>query len=231
MTLCADAAESCAVTINVPLSPTDDWLADVHATVVVATSSSVMVAVCTVVVPSVAFVGAPIVRMTVSLGSSNVSAVMVIVAVPVVAPAAIVMGLAVIVRSAAKALPVTVNGTETLCADAAESCAVTVNVPLSPTDDWLADVHATLGVEAPLVTVITTSSVTAPKPSFALRRKVYAPATVIVAVVSTTDGLAIVTGAGPETRVQVVVNGSLFASLTVPSSVAMTLGVVGAADL
>ena len=73
-----------------------------------------MVAVCTVVAPSVAFVGAPIVRMTVSLSSSNVSAVMVIVAVPVVAPAAIVIGLAVIVRSVPADVPVTVNGTVTL---------------------------------------------------------------------------------------------------------------------
>jgi hypothetical protein len=60
-------------------------------------SSSVMVAVCTVVVPGVAFVGVPIVRTTVSFGSSSVSLVTVIVAVPVVEPAAIVIGLAVIV--------------------------------------------------------------------------------------------------------------------------------------
>ena len=78
------------------LSPTTE-VAAVHTTVGVASSSSVIVAVCTVVTPNVAFVGVPIVRMTVSLSSSNVSAVIVIVAVPVVPPAAIVIGLAVIV--------------------------------------------------------------------------------------------------------------------------------------
>ena len=69
---------------------------------------------CTVVAPNVAFVGVPIVRMTVSLTSSNVSAVIVIVAVPVVAPTAIVIGLAEIVRSVPTDVPVTVNGTLTI---------------------------------------------------------------------------------------------------------------------
>jgi hypothetical protein len=64
--------------------------------VIDAVSSSVMVAVWTVVAPSVAFVGVPIVRMTVSSVSSTVSAVIIMVAVPVVAPAAIVIELAVI---------------------------------------------------------------------------------------------------------------------------------------
>ena len=73
-----------------------------------------MVAVCTVVAPNVAFVGAPRVKITDSFASSNVSAVIVIVAVPVVAPAAIVMGLAVIVRSVPTDVPVTVNGTLTI---------------------------------------------------------------------------------------------------------------------
>ena len=95
-TLDADAAESCAVTVNAPLSPTDVWVAEVNAKVGAA-SSSVIVAVCTVVAPSVALVGVPRVRTTVSFASSSVSDVIVIVAVPVVAPAVMEIGLEVIV--------------------------------------------------------------------------------------------------------------------------------------
>ena len=62
-----------------------------------AESSFVIVAVWTVVAPRVALVGVPMVRITVSSGSTVVSLVMVIVAVPVVLPAAMVIGLAVIV--------------------------------------------------------------------------------------------------------------------------------------
>jgi hypothetical protein len=62
-----------------------------------AASSSVIVAVWTFVAPTVALVGAPIVRITVSLASSRTSPAMVIVTVAVVAPARIVRGLAVIV--------------------------------------------------------------------------------------------------------------------------------------
>ena len=56
-----------------------------------------IVAVCTVAAPLAAFVGVPMVRITVSLPSANESAAIVIVAVPVVAPAAMVIGLPVIV--------------------------------------------------------------------------------------------------------------------------------------
>jgi hypothetical protein len=96
VTVWPEAAESWAVTVIDPLSFTLAWFAAVHCTVTVV-SSSVMVAVCTVVPLAVALVGVPIVRITVSLPSLIASPVIVIVAVAVVEPALIVIGLAVIV--------------------------------------------------------------------------------------------------------------------------------------
>lgn len=81
------------------------------------------------------------------------SAVIVIVAVPAVAPAAIVIGLVMIEWSAAVAVPVTVNGTVTLDPEVAESCAVTVMLPDSFVEVWLAEVQATDGVVSSSVIV------------------------------------------------------------------------------
>ena len=82
--------------VIVPLSAALLWVAEVNETDG-AISSSVMVAVWTEVAPFVALVGVPIVTITVSLASSKASPVMVMVAVPVVEPAVIVIGLTVMV--------------------------------------------------------------------------------------------------------------------------------------
>ncbi|MFZ2197100.1 MAG: hypothetical protein WAV13_05155 [Thermodesulfovibrionales bacterium] len=120
-----------------------------------------MVAVCTVVPLAVALVGVPIVNITVSLGSSGVSPVIVIVADPVVEPALIVIGLAVTVRSPAADVPVTVKGTVTSSAEAADSWAVTAMVPVSFTLAWLAAVHCTVGAESSSV-IVTVALLSAP---------------------------------------------------------------------
>ena len=58
VTVWPDNAESCAVTVTLATFSALDWLADVHATVGAA-SLSVIVAVCVVIAPWVAFVGVP----------------------------------------------------------------------------------------------------------------------------------------------------------------------------
>ena len=103
--------------------------------------------------PAVALVGVPIVRITVSFASTNVSGTIVIVTVPVVAPAAIVIGLAVIEKSVGVAVPVTAYGTVTGRPLAADNWAVTVMVPLSLTLACAAIVHETVGTASSSVIV------------------------------------------------------------------------------
>ena len=80
--------------VSVPVSPALAWAAEVNWTVG-GRSSSVIVAVWTVVAPRVAFVGAPRVRTTVSSVSSRVSVAIVMTASAVVAPAGMSSGEAV----------------------------------------------------------------------------------------------------------------------------------------
>ena len=96
VTFWPETAESCTVAVSVPTLSAPLWLAMVNCTVGAA-SLSVIVAVWTVVAPAVALVGAPIVTTTVSSASSRASSTTAMLIVPVVAPARMVIGLAVMV--------------------------------------------------------------------------------------------------------------------------------------
>ena len=94
VTAWVELLESWAVIVAVPTPSLTVWAAAVKLTV---GTWPVMVRVWTVVAPRVALVGVPRVTITVSSGSATASATTVTVMVPVVLPAGIVSGLAVMV--------------------------------------------------------------------------------------------------------------------------------------